>query len=173
MNPADVFTIVYPFVMDSTWVDGRQRDDTAAIVMRYVDGEAALPTWRELGADWLLMYPKARLEQIYQEATGQVPGNLTRKVLAAGILDHATPGWLDQVPPELLVTEEAKSDAALVNKFRAEPGELEDLQAAAEELEKEEECSSCGLTKEEIGPLTNGICDYCAPQPAEEEGELA
>lgn len=156
------------FGVDGTWVDGQKRDGTADIVMRYVDGNAALPTWRDLGADWLLMYPKARLEQIYQEATGQEPGaSLTRKNMAAGILDHAQPGWLDQVPAELLVTDPPKSDAELVPNFRAEEGELEELQAAAEELE----CRMCGDLVTD-GDLIDDLCSDCHAEQ-EEEGEPA
>lgn len=72
---------------------------TAPYLLEHLD--ARLPTWRDLGADWLKLYPKARLEQIHEEATGLESKGLTRKAMIAGVLDHPKPGWLDGVPPEL------------------------------------------------------------------------
>lgn len=143
---AHITSSLLHFGVDGTWVDGELRDLTAATVMRHVDAEAALPTWRELGHEWLLLYPKARLEQIYTQATGQEPGALTRKNLAAGILDHARPGWLDQVPEELLIP---------------------DTPAATDEPDGEE-CAYCG----DAGPVTDGMCAACQLEREEEEGEL-
>lgn len=85
-----------------------------------------LPTWRELGADWLQMYPKARLEQLHADATGLEPNsNLTRNNLAAGILDHAKPGWLDQVPDDLQLPD-TEPEAAGVHWTDGEPPDVDE-----------------------------------------------
>lgn len=81
--------------------------DSGRLLLTTLD--ARLPTWRDLGADWLQLYPKARLEQLYADATGLEAGNLTRKAMIAGILDHPLGDWLDHVPDDLLLPEASQA----------------------------------------------------------------
>src|SRR5690606_28205391 len=68
-----------------------------------------LPTWRDLGADWLQLYSKARLQQVAAQLCGpEVAAELEskpKKQVIAQILQRAGER-LDQVPDELQLPEE-------------------------------------------------------------------
>lgn len=116
--------------------DSARMDPTTYALWQAADPADHLPTWRELGSDWLQLYPKARLEQLHQEATGLESEGLTRKAMIAGILDHARPGWLDQVPPELAVQAPALIEAPWEDPHGVD-GQDEDPYDYDEDLDEE------------------------------------
>jgi ParB/RepB/Spo0J family partition protein len=86
-----------------TWVDNDTHQSAAAAIAGGVNAAPHLPTYRQLGQKYLLMYSKPRLEAVAVELCGdhaRAWEGLPRKVTAANVFSHVG-AELDQVPAEL------------------------------------------------------------------------
>lgn len=89
--------------VSGTWVDDGSTRSAAAAIAAGVNAAPHLPTYRQLGVEYLLMYSKPKLEAVADELCGSHArqwAGLSRKVIAANVFAHVG-AELDHVPAEL------------------------------------------------------------------------
>lgn len=100
--------------VSGTWVDDGSTRSAAAAIAHAVNAAPHLPTYRQLGQEYLLMYSKPKLEAVAVELCGDHArswAGLSRKVIADHVFTHVG-AELDQVPAELRIGEDSAENSS-------------------------------------------------------------